>query len=60
MLKGSDVRHIAFVHGAAKALAAGEDLGGRVVNGKDDSFFDADKREFLHSQQIRCVKYCGT
>ena len=32
-------------------------FGGRVVNGKDDSFFDADKLEFLHSQQIRCVEY---
>ena len=57
MLKGSDLPHISGVHGAAKALAAGEDSGGRVAGGKGDNFFDADKLEFLHSQQIRCVEY---
>ena len=60
MLKGSDLPHISGVHGAAKALAAGEDSGGRVANGKgcdSTNFFDADKLEFLHAQQIRCVEY---
>lgn len=63
MLKGSDLPHISGVHGAAKALAAGEDSGGRVVangNGKGSdgaNFFDADKLQFLHAQQIRCVEY---
>jgi len=54
MLKGSDLPHISGVHGAAKALAAGEDSGGHVGT---TSFFDADKLEFLHKQQIRCVEY---
>jgi membrane-anchored protein YejM (alkaline phosphatase superfamily) len=60
MLKDSDLPHISGVHGAAKALAAGEDSGGRVVNGKASEsakFFDAKKLQFLHSQQIRCVEY---
>jgi Sulfatase len=67
MLKGSDLPHISGVHGAAKALAAGEDSGGRVApsngnghaNGHNGgaNFFDSDKLEFLHEQQIRCVEY---
>jgi coproporphyrinogen III oxidase len=61
MLKGADLPHISGVHGAAKALAAGEDSGGRVSNGNgggdNANFFDAEKLEFLHAQQIRCVEY---
>lgn len=60
MLKGSDLPHISGVHGAAKALAAGKDLGGRVArsgSGGRAQFFDAEKLEFLHKQQIRCVEY---
>jgi hypothetical protein len=48
------------VHGAAKALAAGEDSGGRVANGQGadgNGFFDGAKLKFLHEQQIRCVEY---
>jgi len=59
MLKARDLPYIAGVHGAALALAAGEDSGGWVANGKGKgaSFFDAEKLEFLHAQQIRCVEY---
>lgn len=62
MLKSADLPHISGVHGAAKALAAGEDSGGRLGdhNGHSSgngSFFDAEKLEFLHAQQIRCVEY---
>jgi len=60
MLKDSDLPYILGVHGAAKALAAGDDSGGRVVHSNGNgsaSFFDADKLEFLHKQQIRCVEY---
>jgi hypothetical protein len=60
MLKDADLPHISGVHGAAKALGAGEDSGCRIANGKrceNGSFFDAEKLEFLHAQQIRCVEY---
>jgi hypothetical protein len=62
MMKGPDLPHISGVHGAAKALAAGEDSGGRIANGKGNGcnstgFFDADKLQLLHAQQIRCVEY---
>jgi hypothetical protein len=62
MLKSADLPHISGVHGAAKALAAGEDSGGRLGdrNGHSSgngSFFDAEKLQFLHAQQIRCVEY---
>src|SRR4029453_19588064 len=60
MLKGSELPYISGVHGAAKALAVGEDSGGRIANSKDcdsTSFFDADKLRCLHAQQIRCVEY---
>jgi hypothetical protein len=60
MLKGSELPYISGVHGAAKALAAGEDSGGRIANSKgcdSTSFFDADKLRCLHAQQIRCVEY---
>jgi len=60
MLEDPDLPYISGVHGAAKALAAGEDSGGRILahNGKEiDKFLDVAKLEFLHSQQIRCVEY---
>jgi arylsulfatase A-like enzyme len=62
MLKSADLPHISGVHGAAKALAAGEDSGGRLGdrNGHSSgngSFFDAEKLQFLHAQQVRCVEY---
>jgi len=57
MLKGADLPYISGVHGAAKALARGEDSGGRVANGNGGGFFDADKLKFLHATQIRCVEY---
>jgi hypothetical protein len=63
MLKGNDLPHISGVHGAAKALAAGEDSGGRVtnLNGSENAeFFDAAKLKFLHEQQVRCVEYVDT
>jgi hypothetical protein len=57
MLKGGDLPYISGVHGAAKALASGEDSGGRIPRGNGDGLFDAGKLRFLHSQQIRCVEY---
>jgi hypothetical protein len=60
MLKGSDLPHISGVHGAAKALAAGEDSGGRISsegNTQTSEFFDSEKLRMLHAQQIRCVEY---
>ena len=52
--------HISGVHGAAKALASGQDAGGKISaegdNGSAD-FFGAEKMQFLHEQQIRCVEY---
>ena len=62
MLKSADLPHISGVHGAAKALAAGEDSGGRLGDRNGHSsgngtFFDAEKLQFLHAQQIRCVEY---
>jgi hypothetical protein len=62
MLKGSDLPYISGVHGAAKALAAGEDSGGRIAHSNGNgrrgaNFFDSDKLKFLHEQQIRCVEY---
>jgi len=62
MMKGLDLPYISGVHGAAKALAAGEDSGGRIANGNGNGgngtgFFDAEKLQLLHAQQIRCVEY---
>lgn len=60
MLEDSELPHISGVHGAAKALAAGEDSGGRIANSEvcdSTSFFDAEKLRRLHAQQIRCVEY---
>ena len=54
MLNSDDMPHISGVHGAAKALASGEDAGGRVASA---DFFDAEQMKFLHQQQIRCVEY---
>ena len=58
MLSGNDMPHISGVHGAAKELAAGQDGGGRIERGNGSAdFFDADRMQFLHEQQIRCVEY---
>ena len=60
MLEDSELPHISGVHGAAKALAAGEDSGGRIANSEvcdNTGFFDAEKLRRLHAQQIRCVEY---
>lgn len=60
MLAGSDLPHISGVHGAVKALAAGQDGGGRIApeRGTDSTeFFDAEKMRYLHQQQTRCVEY---
>jgi len=57
MLSDRNLPHIAGVHGAAKALAAGEDAGARIGDGHNGTFFDQDSLRFLHEQQVRCVEY---
>jgi hypothetical protein len=56
MLDDKSLPHISGVHGAAKALAAGDDAGGRL-DGSLDDYFNADVLRGLHEQQIRCVDY---
>lgn len=59
MLEGEDLPHISGLHGVAKALAAGDDAGGKLQKGSDRSFDDLmadDTMTRLHDQQVRCVE----
>lgn len=61
MLTDGNLPHISGLHGVAKALAAGQDAGGRVrKKGTDQPFNDlvtSDTMRHLHRQQTACVEH---